>query len=407
MKQLILIFGAIIFANAISAQSCIPDYLIITSQVQIDNFPATYSGCKEVSGSIIIASDESTPIKNLEGLQSIELIRGDLEIIANHELTDLRGLRSLYIIGGDFMIRDNANLTTLAGLEKLTSIRQDFTVWNNDALTSFAGLIRLSTVGRHMGVIGNDALGDFTGLEPLNTIWGNLEISNNSTLSHLYGLDQLNSISKALYVNTNSTLLDFGGLDNLQSIGTNLRIKNNEALTNIEALQNLQAIHGDLRISSNNMLNSLEGLQNIDYQNIIDMSINNNANLSTCALTNICDYLSTSNAANVYDNATDCNSSDEIMSLCSQITVTDTPEGISEFSVFPIPSNDVVYLQLATTDMVSITINNVIGRAIHQQTVHAVGDKKICFDITDYTPGIYFISVHRGDKTSTKRFVKN
>jgi len=81
-----------------------------------------------VTGSIIIASDEATPIKNLNGLESIELIRGDLQIIANHELTDLAGLRSLYIIGGDFMIRDNRNLTTLTGLEKLAKIQQDFTV---------------------------------------------------------------------------------------------------------------------------------------------------------------------------------------------------------------------------------------------------------------------------------------
>jgi len=408
MKRLLLIFGAITLANIILAQPCISDHLIINSQAQIDDFSTTYPECKEVLGSIIIMSDEATPIKDLEGLESIEFVRGDLHILANDELTNLTGLRSLSMIGGNLLIRDNASLTTLSGLERLLTIRQDFTVRNNDALVGFAELPQLSTIGKDLTVVDNDALVGFTGLESLSNIHGNVEISDNSTLSHLYGLENLTSIGENLYVNSNAELSDFNGLDNLQSINNNLRIRNNQMLTNIEALQSLQIVRGDIRIAYNNALNSLAGLQSIDYQYVIDLGVYENTNLSTCGLTNICDYLSAGHSANVYQNAINCNSSDEIMITCSQVTATNTPE-TSELAVFPIPSNDVIYLQLApqNTD-VKITISNLVGKTIHQQTIgENTGDSPMCFDITEYLSGIYFLSVYDGHKTLTKRFVKN
>jgi len=167
-------------------------------------------------------------------------------------------------------------------------------------------------------------------------------------------LDNLSVIGKSLYINSNPALLDFNGLDNLQFITANLIIRNNKVLTNIEALQNLQAIRGEIRISYNSVLSSLIGLQNVDDEDITNLGIYKNTNLSTCGLTNICNYISAGHTADVYNNATDCNNSDEIMNSCSQTTATDTPERISEFSVFPIPSNDRYVLILRNIHRASI-----------------------------------------------------
>ena len=53
---------------SISAQPCLPDGIVFTTQAQIDSFQINYPNCKEITGGARI---QGTDITNLSGLSEI------------------------------------------------------------------------------------------------------------------------------------------------------------------------------------------------------------------------------------------------------------------------------------------------------------------------------------------------
>ena len=80
----------------------------------------------------------------------------------------------------------------------------------------------------------------------------------------------------------------------------------------------------------------------------------------------------------------------------------------SGFSVFPVPAKDEITLQLESSQTtIDISISNIVGEVIHRQEVHlSKGVNQFTFDISDYTNGVYFLTINNGDKKGTQRLVK-
>jgi len=198
-------------------------------------------------------------------------------------------------------------------------------------------------IGGYLNISGNDNLIYLTGLENLihiedDFIMGikNLgQIEGNPSLKNLIGLENLSSIGEDFRIVDHDSLISFTGLENLTSIGGNLHIGlygppmgayGNPSLLSLDGLNNIESIDGEIKIMYNPLLTSLEGIGNIDANSINNLYINNNDTLSSCDVQSICDYLVSPNGiVEIYDNATGCNSPEEIESDCENNCL---PEGI-------------------------------------------------------------------------------
>jgi hypothetical protein len=276
MKKLILIIATVAFSHSITfSQGCLPEGITFNYQWQIDNFQTNYPGCTEIEGNVTIFDNYSGNINNLNGLNALTSIGGQLVIYDNSALNSLTGLDNLTSIGGSLAVNGNNLLTSLTGLENVTSVGGGLTIGGGNSLTSLAGLNNLSFVGGTLRIIGTNALINMTGLESLTSIGGDLMIGDNYSGSG------------------NSILTNFAGLDNLTSIG------------------------GDIYIRYNDVLTSLTGLDNIDAGSINNLSVYSNISLSDCDVLSLCNYLASPNGTVViYGNDTGCANPGDIANSC-------------------------------------------------------------------------------------------
>src|SRR3981189_3367179 len=111
--------------------------ITLTTQAQVDAFPATY-GCTEITGTLTI---NGIDITNLDSLYFLRKVDGDLQISNNPNLTSMKGLSSLTYVGAGgpypgLRITYNSSLTSINGLSKLTSIKGALDISNNSTLTN-------------------------------------------------------------------------------------------------------------------------------------------------------------------------------------------------------------------------------------------------------------------------------
>ncbi len=337
MKKLTLIIVMAIFIQATaSSQSCLPDGIAFTTQLQIDNFQTDYPDCTT--------------------------IEGDVEITGN-DITNLNGLSVVTVLEGELDIGYTTALTNLSGLDNVTSIGETLRLYMNDALSSLLGLDNLTSIG------------------------GNFRISNNGALADLSALNNLVSVTENLRVYMNASLLNLSGLDNVVSVGDNLRITNNAVLTSIVALTNLATIGGEMEVDDNDSLTSLAGLENIDAASITEITVRYNYSLSTCEVQSICNYLATPNGdISIHDNAPGCNSQEEVSALCI--------DGLGEnpsagFNIYPNPAKKEVFISSRYgANLNEVNIYNQIGQKVFGE--NQISDK---IDVSMLRPGIYVIEL--------------
>ncbi len=351
MKKLtLLILLVSLIQITVSSQSCLPDGIVFTTQTQIDSFQINYPNCNIVEGDIEISGDDIT---NLDSLVVLTVIEGDLFVGYSTALTSLYGLHNVTSVGETIRIYMNSALTNLSGLDNIVTIGQNFRITNNDILTDISALSNLTTVGENLRIYMNSAL---------------------TTLS---------------------------GLDNVTSVGDNLRITNNVSLTSISALSNLISIAGELAVDNNDALLSLEGLDNIDSQSVTDLVIRNNNLLSTCEVQSVCDYLVTPNGdISIHDNATGCNSKEEVISLCA--------DGVSEivnieFVIYPNPAQtELTISSTSEAEISEVIIYNWIGQLVLLEN-HVVNT----IDVSVLSEGMYIIEINfDGLKIKEKLMIK-
>jgi hypothetical protein len=143
--------------------SCLPfgNYYFL-SQNEIDRFPSDFSGCTGLHGSVKISG---TNIYNLNGLNGIHSIEGNLEIINNSVLSNLSGIENLGLIGGYVRLLGNAMLFSTDGVEGLDSIGNFLSISGNPVLEDLSGFSGLSYLGVALEIIDNDSLKHLDGLD--------------------------------------------------------------------------------------------------------------------------------------------------------------------------------------------------------------------------------------------------
>jgi hypothetical protein len=252
----------------------------LTSQAQVDAFPATY-GCAEITGTLTISGSDIT---HLDSLYFLTKVDGDLWISTNPNLTSLKGLSSLTYVGvggggpyPGFHITYNSSLNSVDGLSKLTSIKGAMEISNNSNLTNLDSLSSLTSIGSFapsyqcLTIVNNPALISLKGLRSISSLPGTLGIENNSSLLNLDGLESLTRISgyrSNLVVRGNASLANIDGLSSLSLVEYGwVYISNNPALANLNGLSSLKQINGGptagLEIKNNTSLADVDGLSSL------------------------------------------------------------------------------------------------------------------------------------------------
>jgi hypothetical protein len=373
---------------------CLPfgNYYFFT-QAEIDNFQTNYPNCTEIEGDVEINGDDIT---NLNGLNILTAIGGELSINGNDALTSLTGLDNVTSIGGELSISGNDALTSLTGLDNVTSIGGGLWIINNDALTSLSGLDNLTSIGGCLRIWENAALMSLTGLENLTFIDVDLQIGHYVPLGSGSGNPSLTSLT---------------GLDNVISIGGSLWIIGNHVLTSLTGLENVTSIGANLIIFDNDAITSLVGLDNIDAASIDDLEIYDNFSLSTCEVQSVCDYLASPGGdIEIHSNAPGCNSQQEVEEACDSIFSIGELNSEEKFTISPNPleSTSLIQYTLHQNSPVTLQILDLNGRVILTliDIFQRPGDQKVLFKGNGLRPGINFCVLKTIEGIQTRKIVK-
>ena len=237
-----------------------------------ESYLGDVSLCTEITGDLLI---HATALTDLDGLEHLVAVGGDLIIQHNSQLTSLGGLAGLTSVVGDLTIYNNDQLPDLSGLSALSDVAGEFKIWSNDVLTGLDGLFGLVSLSGDLTVLSNPALMDLGGLEALTSISGTLHIQNNEALAQLTGLSSLSSVDGSLNILYNPALLDVDGLSGLLAVGAKLYIFSNAALANLSGLSGLTSVLL-LEIKSNSSLQLISGFNNLaDPVGFLDINFNN------------------------------------------------------------------------------------------------------------------------------------
>jgi len=152
-------------------------------------------------------------------------------------------------------------------------------------------------------------------------------------------------------------------------------------------------------------------LDNIDASSIVDLIIRGNGMLSTCEVLSICDYLASPNGdVTIEDNATGCNSPDEVQDSCeAHAIIIDKYLTIEGFSVSPNPftTSTILSYTLSEPSTVTISIFNLqsqqVDKIIHEQLM---GEQQVQWNAEGLPSGMYYFRIQAGDKVGGGKMVK-
>ena len=200
------------------------------------------------------------------------------------------------------------------------------------------------------------------------------------------------------------------GLHQLTSVGGEFWIDNNDMLTDLFPLNNLTFVGEYLYIINNAMLTSLSGLENIDLSSIDELGIYDNPMLSECDAQSICDYLVSPNGTiDIHDNASGCNSQQEVEEACASVSVNDY-KSVNSFTISPNPCSSFANLRFMISDIgyVILDLFEISGVRIKQllNETKTSGSHEMEIDMRDVPNGIYFCILKTNNGIQMRKIIK-
>jgi hypothetical protein len=183
MKPILLYF--LLFLSSITSfGQCPVSDLILTTQTEVDAFPATYPGCTDMPFNLTIASGPTDQITDLSQLSQLTTVDGDLVVDTNPLLVNLAGLENITAVNGNFRLSSNYVLQNVIGLTNLAAVGGDLEISNNALLAGVEPLSDLTSIGGELRIQSNSSLTSLTGLDNINDLTiSNLVIESSGQLS--------------------------------------------------------------------------------------------------------------------------------------------------------------------------------------------------------------------------------
>lgn len=319
--------------------------LIIHNQADVEKIKG--QKIVQITGDLIIEAsylnNYKTNISDLTSLKNIKKVNGKLKISMVDAVTNIDFLESITEVGGQLGIFSNKNLISIASLKNLESVGELAIVNNNNLISiSSIGQIKLKSGGFRLDgnelieqlpmfknwievpgdvlISNNAALENLSGFLNTTKINGDLEILGNFKLSTLEGLNNLKEVKGNLSIGFigeagNKILTSLKGLEKLERVGESLYIVECHVLTNIFELKNLKYVGSKLSIDGNELISSLEGLNNVTNVNSIIIARNRELR-NYCAIKSLIGTVVLGiNNFNIFSNASNP-SIDQIINEC-------------------------------------------------------------------------------------------
>jgi hypothetical protein len=325
-------------------------------------------------------------LTDLSGLEMLSSVGGVITVSNNPALTSLNGIGSLSQVDA-VEINGNNVLTNLDALNLLDHIPGNITINANAMLSDITGLENITSIGTALSILNSPGLTNLHGLESLDSIGGALFISVNQNLVSLSALDSLSSLGGSITIYSNPSLEELMNL-NVDSINWGVLITENNALVSLLGFENLHSIDGQLGILDNLSLTDITALENIGSTSINNLFIINNPFLSECDVQSICEYLAAPGGTiEIHDNTPGCNSPEEVQEHClTSVKENNINEGIT---LSPNPATTFITITTPQNQLVEEVI-------IYNQLGHKVLTEKPVnntVDISGLKAGMYMVDV--------------
>jgi len=363
--------------------------VVIFTQSQLDSLMNEYPDCEIFAGALILTSDGTDPVTNVDVFSNIQSFTRQLGIVNQPVLNDLSGLSNVKGVNS-FLFRDNQALESFAGLENLEEITGRCIIHYNEALVDLSGLQNLR-VAQELDIAFNDNLSSLSGLESLESVGGRFYIGNNPVLSSIDALESLETVGGAFHIVSSPNLYEIARIDNFHSVGE-LLIGGNPNLAFLSGMSSLVDVEENIKIWNNTALTSLEGLSNADGEGLDRFDIFNNTSLSACHIASVCDAIQshTSNTS-IFNNAPGCNSADEVLLQCT----TSTKDFFdSSTSIYPNPSKGMVTIDFGVAQSGIVKVMDISGRLVLQSVYE--NDRFVNIDLANHA-GVNMICVYHHD----------
>ncbi len=282
--SIILFYGFSLFG-----QNC--PSTTLTSQAEIFSFY-----CDSVDGDLIIDDSFSGSIVDLDPLNTIQSISGDLIVRNCPNLTNLQGLDVINSIGGDLIIQDCSGITNMGNFAfALASIGGDFIFLNNASFGALA-MNSLSTVGGIFQIKDNLQMSSIQ-FANLTSIGSEFQLTNNSFSSLTFSsLQSVGGIFRIL------SCIASGGQDLstfslLNSVGADFTIQDNQGINSLDGFGNLTNFNSGFYVINNDFLQSIDGFSGISTALVVVITGNLELNSidGLISLSNIFDDLRINN----------------------------------------------------------------------------------------------------------------
>lgn len=207
------------------------------------------AGYTEVTGSIIIITDD---IVHIPGLDCLVSVGGDLRIVDNRKLETVTGFENLRAVGGALAIGGNRYLGSIGGFGELRS----------------AGRLAFEENGRLLGPL----VFVVDGFDKLRTVHGNLSFANNHF--QIFGFDELELVEGSLVGSQGGgpegKTIEIHGMRDLSTVGGILFEGMGSVV--LDGLVDLERVDGDVKIRDSGPVDTtaLRDLSRINGDLIVD-----------------------------------------------------------------------------------------------------------------------------------------
>jgi hypothetical protein len=207
---------------------------------------------------------------DLNELSGYMAVTGDL-IIKNTALRNLEGLECLSEIGGDLVMENNSLLENIDGLSNLTSVAS-IEISYNPVLMNLDGFRNLASVEEYLFITCNDALTNVNGLSAITSV-DNLFVNNNDALTSLKGLNNLVSVNQEFAVIGNDGLTNLD-LISLKTVG-GFYLYGNVLLPPGQSREIIERLTGSIALSNVHNNYELTGVSSLKAEGYSEEVVNN------------------------------------------------------------------------------------------------------------------------------------
>lgn len=373
--------------------------VVLLTQTEVDAFDSSITS---INGDLLIGpSNNIDRILDLSNLSNVESISGDFHLQSLHHIPNLNGLESLRIIRNSMYIFENLSLINIDGLSNVDSEIGEIAITSNESLININGLSGIPNCLDILSIRDNDILENIEGVSNFTTL-SKLRLRDNNILEDLNGLRNLKNLSFSLEIRGNHRIEHLDALLNLEGFVPIVNISSNENLSNIDGLNSIVEILS-FTLAHNNVLLNLNGLSSVNsiLENLV---IYNNALLMDCC--GIQHLLSDPNAIGgtitIENNPSECSSQEEILEDNCSVSTNELSEFDWQISPSVIGPGGILNVSLdESTSTATIEVRNANGQLI---SLFNISDSYIQLPFS-LSSGLYFLTISNDKGRSTKKIL--